>query len=440
MKADFCFVSVALISGMLLAGNAHAQVDNSQPSQVVARPKSSQAPRGEIAVDVTVRTHPRLAAPGIKDLPAGTLVRSGPSKALGWTRIVEPVSGWIPSETYAVRGEDAENATSVGSAAPAEPEAAALSRREHRSPAPRLRRSRGAPGDRSGAGDDAAPGLRPPASGLVASTPAEGRAPGSERSESELMLEALTASRGESPNAARIARVVAETTKEVRRKRINEPLATFWKDPFVDDSEPPALVIWRRGRRGGTRAMAGAAEDRPGTLPVEASREAARARAETAVSRAETAATRAEAARAKAELARREAAAAQADALAAKREAAEALSALNDRPERRHRSLERGVAWRELSLHDGNRAERVRKPPRREGPSVIVKRASRSAGGVATTTGDEMPADDLMAPHAPTVFVPAPPPEAPVPSVPPPDVPPQSSSAGYHGILVVPLK
>ena len=404
MKADLCFVSVALISGVLLAGNAQAQVDNSQPSPAVTRPKRSQAPRGEIAVDVTVRTQPRLAAPAIKDLPAGTSVRSVPSKVLGWTRIVEPVSGWIPSETYAVRGGDTTKTARI---------------------------------------TPAAPGLQPPASGVIASAPAEGRAPRAERSESELMLEALTASRGESPNAARIARVVAETTKEVRSKRLSEPLATFWKDPFVDDSEPPALVISRRGRRGGVRTMSGAAQDstgRTGTLPMAAGREEARARAETAAARAEAATMRAEAARAKVELARREAAAAQAEAAAAKREAAEALAALGERSERRHRSVERGVAWRELPQHDGDRAERVRKAPRREGPSVVGKRAARPTGVVATTNGEETPADDLTAPRTPTVFPPAPPSEAPVPGAPPTDVPPQSPSAGYHGILVVPLR
>ncbi|MEO8212788.1 MAG: hypothetical protein ABI560_06335, partial [Myxococcales bacterium] len=106
MRADLCFVSVALFCAMLLARVVHAQVDNLQPSPPIARPRHSQAPRGEIAVDVTVRTLPQLVALGIKDLPAGTSVRTVPSRALGWIRIVEPVRGWIPAETYAVRGDD----------------------------------------------------------------------------------------------------------------------------------------------------------------------------------------------------------------------------------------------------------------------------------------------------------------------------------------------
>jgi hypothetical protein len=443
-----------LICSVLSAGAVQAQVDTLQSSSRAAARKDAQEPNGKIAVDVTVRSHPGLTAQGLTNLPAGTPVRSVPAKALGWTRIVEPTRGWIPSETYAVRGEDEAQAMAVSPGEPADNGTGASSRREHRPDARGHRRYRAAAADGTGSRDGAAPDGQPQASALARPASTDGR-PGTERSESDLMLEALTATRGESPNAARIARVVAETAKEVRRKRIEEPVVTFWKDPFVDDSEPPAMVRLHHGRRGGgagARSVAGIAEDRSEAQAVQAEsmkarREAARARAETAAARAEEAAIRAEAARVKAEQARREAAVARADALAAKREADQARADYDERPDRRRSSAGRGVAWRALSVPDENRAAPIAKRPRRERTSVVGQRLSRSTAGVAAeTSGAETAADNTMVPPTPAVSAaasPPPPPEEPAPVAPAPPVAPavapQPSSAGYHGILVVPL-
>jgi hypothetical protein len=131
-----------------------------------------------------------------------------------------------------------------------------------------------------------------------------------ERSETELMLEALVRSDGESPNAKRIDRAVAQAKADARRDQI-APTAV-WKDPFAEDPTRPIPV------RGRFRSS----ETKTKELAV-VRRELARARAETAVAQAD-------AARAKADAAKAEANAALAEAVAAKHEAVAARAACVD--------------------------------------------------------------------------------------------------------------
>ena len=67
----------------------------------------------------------------------------------------------------------------------------------------------------------------------------------SDRTDSELMLEALKASGVESPNAHRIDRVVDEIRAETKRKMSASP--AVWKDPFAEDPER-AIPVRSAGR------------------------------------------------------------------------------------------------------------------------------------------------------------------------------------------------
>ena len=131
-------------------------------------------------------------------------------------------------------------------------------------------------------------------------------------SDSELMLRALTAEHGESPNAKRIERASAQARADALRKRATIMTTTVWKDPFAEDPDREVIVRMPapRKQRGGEVAAT--------------RRELARARAETASAQAEAAAAQAEAALAKANSARAEAIAARAQAVAARHEAAAA--------------------------------------------------------------------------------------------------------------------
>jgi hypothetical protein len=131
-----------------------------------------------------------------------------------------------------------------------------------------------------------------------------------ERSETDLMLEALVRADGESPNAKRIDRAVAQAKADARRDQIAP--ATVWKDPFADDPTRP-IPVPARLRSSETKAR---------ELSV-VRRELARARAETAVAQAD-------AARAKADAAKAEASAALAQAVAARHEAVAARAACVD--------------------------------------------------------------------------------------------------------------
>jgi hypothetical protein len=131
-----------------------------------------------------------------------------------------------------------------------------------------------------------------------------------ERSETDLMLEALVRSDGESPNAKRIDRAVAQAKADAKRDQIAP--TSVWKDPFAEDPTRPIPV------RGRFRSN----ETKTKELAV-VRRELARARAETAVAQAD-------AARAKADAAKAEANAALAQAVAAKHEAVAARAACVD--------------------------------------------------------------------------------------------------------------
>jgi hypothetical protein len=111
----------------------------------------------------------------------------------------------------------------------------------------------------------------------------------SERSEADLMMDALTAERGEPPSAGRIKRLVAAASAEARRRKVSAPrLVTYWRDPFADDPNRPIPL-----RPQVVMAMQLAA----------ARREAAHARAEAAAARVDAAAARAEVVRTRNELA-----------------------------------------------------------------------------------------------------------------------------------------
>jgi len=157
---------------------------------------------------------------------------------------------------------------------------------------------RGGPATSAGEGGEGSAAAKVPAPGNAA------------RSDTDLMLEALVRADGESPNAKRIDRAVAEAKADARRDQIAP--ATVWKDPFADDPTRPIPV----------RARFRSSEAKVKELAV-VRRELARARAETAVAQAD-------AARAKADAAKAEASAALAQAVAARHEAVAARAACVD--------------------------------------------------------------------------------------------------------------
>ena len=159
-------------------------------------------------------------------------------------------------------------------------------------------------------------------------------------SETDLMMQALTAERGESPNAAKIERISAQVRAESKLKRVI--VTSVWKDPFAEDPDRPIVVRMLAPRVEKTQK-----KDRGGELTA-MRRQLARARAETAVAQADAAAAQAEAARAKANIARAEAVAARVQAKAARQEAVAA----------RAECVESGR---------GRRAARARDPEDRDG-------------------------------------------------------------------------
>lgn len=167
-------------------------------------------------------------------------------------------------------------------------------------------------------------------------------------SDSELMLRALTAEHGESPNAKRIERVSAQVRADSLRKRSTTVTTTVWKDPFAEDPEREVIVRMPapRKQRGGEVAAT--------------RRELARARAETASAQAEAAAAQAEVALAKANSARAEAIAARAQAIAARHEAAAARAQY-------------------LNLEKGKRMARTRPPEGAQDMGQFALAVSRNA-------------------------------------------------------------
>jgi|GEM_PF-5772740 len=335
MRVIFGFASVILIHGLVL-GQAAALGSDGDPSN------------GHITTDVTVRTRPQDKSPPIIDLEAGTAVQILAGKSGGWVRIVKP-SGWIPAR-----------AISLDSG----PQGVPRGRNDNQE-RPRRRRVRD---DLGGSG---ASGSSSPTDVTDLGKPNSPKSPQGERSESELMFEALTAARGESPNAARIARVVEQTSLETKRNQEKSAIQPYvWKDPFAEDSAPPVVVQPRRPRAG--RSFASVAPAAEWTTPLnspsselEAARRATvQARAEAASARAEAVAARAVAARAKKELSRQE-------AVAARAGCADALAA-NHRP-----PLPRKEGWAEGSVHDASGApDRARRSAQRAETLIATARPS----------------------------------------------------------------
>src|SRR5215471_13620445 len=134
-------------------------------------PAVAQVRAGETSADVTVRRWPSASAPAVRDLPAGVQVTAR-GHWHGWVSIGGPARGWIPVGAYT-----------------------------------RSRSDKGA--------DRAEQEIEPPANAAAQATGAAPAAPG-ERSEGDLMFDALNA-QGDTPNADRIERVVNDAKAEVRR-------------------------------------------------------------------------------------------------------------------------------------------------------------------------------------------------------------------------------
>lgn len=226
-------------------------------------------------------------------------------------------------------------------------------------------------------------------------------------SDSELMLKALTAERGESPNARRIERAAAQARVDSMRRRA-ATVVTVWKDPFAENPEQPIEVRMpasKKQRRDEVASMR---------------RDLARARAETAAAQATAAAAQAEAARAKANTARAEAEAARAQAVAARQEAAAARAecVATDRvPKkvvrpRETESRDDHVGFGRLAVARAGRSEST-------GPRLAKMRPQRS-------TPAKVP-------------VAANPPPAPVDELTEPPPPPEVRTAAPGSIIVVPI-
>jgi hypothetical protein len=231
-------------------------------------------------------------------------------------------------------------------------------------------------------------------------------------SDSELMLKALTAERGESPNARRIERASAQARVESLRRRA-ATVVTTWKDPFAEDPERLVEVRMPAPRKSQRR-------DEVAVMR----RDLARARAETAAAQATAAAAQAEAARAKANTARAEAEAARVQAVAARHEAAAARAecVATDRVKRPVRVREAEgrddhVGFGRLAVARGgsgrseNGGPRLAAKPRPQRPAATPAKVSVSSNEAPA------PADDLTEPP------------------PPPEV----HAAAPGGIIVVPI-
>jgi hypothetical protein len=403
MSGIFGFVSVSLIFGISLAHASEVQSDTSRPN-------------GQTGVDVTVRARPQSTAPAVKDLEIGTPLRTVPAKAPGWVHIVRPTTGWIPADTFSPEFPGEAPLRALGPSDPQEK--------------PRRRHRRIVTGARGANSSDPSSETSDP------SATAQGSV-SQERSDSDLMLEALTAERGDTPNAGRIARVVAQTAMETKKNQEKEKsaLPSLWKDPFVDDSVPPA-VVKLRGRTRGTSAPAEndtttvASLDRQ-PLDSRARREIARARAEAAAARTDAEVARAEAARVKEELARR---AASGGGFAGKEGALAARAGCADSVAVPRRALVgRGAGWRDATLTEGGHTGGGARKPKEhfQALNATAPRAPRNAGASKPIAVAEAPSAEPP-PFAP----PTPPAPAPVASAQPTSA---SNDSWSRGILVVPI-
>lgn len=218
--------------------------------------------------------------------------------------------------------------------------------------------------------------------------------------DSDLMLKALTAERGETPNAARIERAAARARVDSMRRRATT-VVTVWKDPFAEDPERPVEVRMPASKKPQSRDEVTAMR-----------RELARARAETAAAQASAAAAQAEAARAKANSARAEAEAARVQAVAARHEAAaaraECVATTTEKAKRpsRARVPDGNDGLGRFAVPRGERAEppapRLAAKARTPARSSAMRRAPSSGFTEAMTTEAEPPPPplDIEATHA----------------------------------------
>jgi hypothetical protein len=217
-----------------------------------------------------------------------------------------------------------------------------------------------------------------------------------EKSDAELMYDAMKRSGQGSNNDAAIDRALARAQKdsEKERKALHQGLAArAWKDPFVDD-----VVVPVRTRR--------TARNDANELRL-ARAEAARARRATAMAQADAALARAETARVRADAARTEAVAARADAVAA-RQACVALPARDDG------SRQNAALHRSYAAHVA--AKRYPATGRTIPPSTDARRTITRAAMTVSTRSEELPSITATPPHpmggigSGIIIVPIPPP------------------------------
>jgi len=223
------------------------------------------------------------------------------------------------------------------------------------------------------------------------------------------MLKALTAERGESPNARRIERATAQARVDAR-KRAATTVVSSWKDPFAEDPDREVPVRMPAGRR------------QRGSEVAAVRRELARARAETAAAQANAAVAQAEAAQAKANSAKAEAVAARVQAMAARHEATAARAECTD-PDRtknagraQHRPDNPDGLGR-FSVPNGARSDTASQrlaSKTRATRSAAASKPAPSATGMVLSSYDE-------------------------PEPPPPPVPEAHAAASPGGIIVVPI-
>ena len=231
-----------------------------------------------------------------------------------------------------------------------------------------------------------------------ASSEDEGSKVDSEKTDAELMYEALKKSGRNDHDAAidrAIARAQTDSDKERKALRTQAMSARVWKDPFVDDAATP-VTSRRSARNDGDELRAARAE-------------AARARRATAMARAEAALARAEAARARADAAKVEAGAARADAVAARQ-------ACNALPSRSSSSRDRDDGTRQTSTRSKPAQPYVNHTPRRytvaarsappEAPARTVTPATLT---VSTRTEAPPPVVAAARPNSGIIIVPIPP-------------------------------
>jgi trimeric autotransporter adhesin len=250
-----------------------------------------------------------------------------------------------------------------------------------------------------------------------------------QRTDTELMFDAVNKWRGESPSSAKIERISAEARADARaeakRQKALLSVAPIWKDPFAEDPDRPIPVRMNMSKQ---------------KELVVARRELARARADAASAQADAAKARADAAKANANAARTEAMAALAQAVAAKHEAVAARNACGAEPER-HGSAARAAASAASAASSQSASEsqegfdsfsppkrsRVNRTPRRAVASnASFKRSTRGSGGAAPADA-ATPAEEKVAPAPPPV------------ETPPPPTPPVAFANSGSGIIVVPI-